>query len=62
MHLLQSATFKQECGANTEYKACSAALPGGIGGQLDEIANAASPPATSNKLALPTLFKMWQES
>lgn len=45
----------------TDFAPCAAALPGGFGNELTSIAGAASPPATTNKLALPTLFKMWQE-
>ncbi len=45
----------------TDFAPCAAALPNGFGNELTAIANAAAPPATNNKLALPTLFKMWQE-
>ena len=59
--LFQSATFKSECGDTTEFAACAAALPDGLGAQLTEIGSAATAPETQNKIALPTIFKMWQE-
>ena len=60
LYFQQSATFREQCGDVKDFAGCVASLPGNIAGDFNGIANGGAP-TTQNKLAFPTLFKLWQD-